>query len=58
MYFEEPKIEFVEIETDDIIITSNKCQKDGKSGTGSGTDCVGPDSVGNNCSKYNTMMIN
>ena len=59
MVFGEPKVEFIELDLTDVIVASPpKCQDDGKTGTGSGEDCVGPDAIMNNCSKYNTMMMN
>ena len=43
MVFEEPKVEMVKIELDDVIATSG--------GAGSQETCVGPDAAMNNCSK-------
>jgi hypothetical protein len=46
MMFEEPKVEVVEIETDDVIATS----------AGSYENCVGPDAPMNNCDANGVFM--
>ena len=48
MIFQEPKVEFVEIDLESVIVTS----------TASGENCIGDDAQSNNCSKYNMMMVN
>lgn len=47
MMFEEPVVEVVDVDLHDIVVTS-----------GSGEDCVGPNAMMNNCSKYSTFMNN
>ena len=48
MTFEEPVVEVVDVDLHDIVVTS----------TASGEDCVGPEAMMNNCSKYSTFMNN
>ena len=48
MTFEEPVVEVVDVDLHDIVVTS----------TASGEDCVGPEALMNNCSKYSTFMNN
>lgn len=48
MIFQEPKVEFVEIDLESVIVTS----------TASGENCLGTDAPANNCSKYNMTMVN
>lgn len=46
MVFEEPKVEMVEIDTNDVIATS----------TGSYENCVGPDAPMNMCDEMEVFM--
>jgi len=47
MMFEEPVVEVVDVELHDVVVTS-----------GSGEDCVGSQSMMDNCSQYSTFMNN
>ena len=62
MIFEEPKVEFIRINTNvDTYTSSQTCPPDELyiGGTPSYELCSGPDAPGNNCTKYNfVMMIN
>jgi hypothetical protein len=49
MTFEEPKVEFIEIENVDTAE---------ESGVPSMEQCQGPDAPGNNCSKYGFTLMN
>lgn len=44
MFFEEPKVEYIAIEENDVIVTSG--------GSPSGEDCIGPDAPHNVCASF------
>lgn len=61
MTFQEPKIEFVKIDTTISTYTSSQqCPEDELyiGGTPNYEICSGPEAPGNNCTKYNFTIMN